>query len=82
MARSEFILFSTVTEQSIFDQQRLHDSLVDLETNAPKTFSEIIEVLNNMAKESIDKGHQISQPARGALAVDNALKDYFSEVRS
>ncbi|OAJ93043.1 serine/threonine protein kinase [Vibrio bivalvicida] len=82
VARSEFILFSTVTEQSIFDQQRLHDSLVDLETNAPKTFSEIIEVLNNMAKESIDKGHQISQPARGALAVDNALKDYFSEVRS
>nr|WP_217906375.1 protein kinase [Vibrio sp. JPW-9-11-11] len=82
VARSEFILFSTVTEQSIFDKQRLHDSLVDLETNAPKNFNEIIEVLNNMAKESIDKGHQISQPSRGAIAVDNALKDYFSEGRS
>ncbi|AIW13551.1 protein kinase domain-containing protein [Vibrio tubiashii] len=82
VARSEFILFSTVTEQSIFDKQRLHDSLADLETNAPKTFNEVIEVLNSMAKESIDKSHQISEPARGALAVDSALKDYFSEVRS
>lgn len=77
VARSEFILFSTVTEQSIFDQQKLHDSLADLERNAPKKFSEITELLNGMASDSIDKSHQLSKPARGAIAVERAIKDYL-----
>ncbi|MEF1263091.1 protein kinase family protein, partial [Vibrio harveyi] len=45
VARSEFILFSTVTEQSVFDKQKLHDSLSDLERNAPKKFGEITDLL-------------------------------------
>ncbi|MGR5109706.1 serine/threonine protein kinase [Vibrio jasicida] len=77
VARSEFILFSTVTEQSIFDQQKLHDSLADLERNAPQKFSEITELLNGMASDSIDKSHQLSKPARGAIAVERAIKDYL-----
>ncbi|PQJ69820.1 protein kinase [Vibrio jasicida] len=77
VARSEFILFSTVTEQSIFDQQKLHDSLADLERNAPQKFSEITELLKGMASDSIDKSHQLSKPARGAIAVERAIKDYL-----
>ncbi len=81
VARSEFILFSTVTEQSLFDRQKLHDSLSDLERNAPKKFSEITEILNTMASESIDKSHQLSKPARGAIAIERAIRNYNSESR-
>ncbi|WP_261886061.1 serine/threonine protein kinase [Vibrio pomeroyi] len=81
VARSEFILFSTVTEQSVFGKQKLHDSLADLETNAPKKFSEITEILNSMASDSIDKSHQLSKPARGAIAIERAIRSYNSESR-
>ncbi|PMH26162.1 protein kinase [Vibrio lentus] len=81
VARSEFILFSTVTEQSVFGRQKLHDSLADLETNAPKKFSEITEILNSMASDSIDKSHQLSKPARGAIAIERAIRNYNSESR-
>lgn len=81
VARSEFILFSTVTEQSIFGTQKLHDSLADLEINAPKKFSEITEILNSMASDSIDKSHQLSKPARGAIAIERAIRNYNSESR-
>ncbi|EKO3843717.1 protein kinase [Vibrio harveyi] len=82
VARSEFILFSTVTEQSVFDKQKLHDSLSDLERNAPKKFGEITGLLESMARDSIDKSHQLSRPARGAIAVERALRDYLAEGRS
>ncbi|MHA2688002.1 serine/threonine protein kinase [Vibrio harveyi] len=82
VARSEFILFSTVTEQSVFDKQKLHDSLSDLERNAPKKFGEITDLLESMARDSIDKSHQLSRPARGAIAVERALRDYLAERRS
>ncbi|MDA0125571.1 MULTISPECIES: serine/threonine protein kinase [Vibrio] len=82
VARSEFILFSTVTEQSVFDKQKLHDSLSDLERNAPKKFGEITDLLESMARDSIDKSHQLSRPARGAIAVERALRDYLVEGRS
>ncbi|MGD1470685.1 serine/threonine protein kinase [Vibrio harveyi] len=82
VARSEFILFSTVTEQSVFDKQKLHDSLSDLEQNAPKKFGEITDLLESMARDSIDKSHQLSRPARGAIAVERALRDYLAEGRS
>ncbi|MEZ9440164.1 serine/threonine protein kinase [Vibrio atlanticus] len=81
VARSEFILFSTVTEQSVFGTQKLHDSLVDLEINAPKKFEEITEILNSMASDSIDKSHQLSKPARGAIAIERAIRSYNSESR-
>ena len=81
VARSEFILFSTVTEQSVFDKQKLHDSLSDLERNAPKKFGEITDLLESMARDSIDKSHQLSRPARGAIAVERALRDYQAEGR-
>ncbi|WP_299132416.1 protein kinase [uncultured Vibrio sp.] len=81
VARSEFILFSTVTEQSVFGKQKLHDSLADLETNAPKKFSEITEILNSMASDSIDKSHQLSKPARGAIAIERAIRSYNSGSR-
>ncbi|MEF1203629.1 protein kinase [Vibrio owensii] len=81
VARSEYILFSTVTEQSVFDKQKLHDSLADLERNAPKKFSEITDLLESMATDSIDKSHQLSRPARGAIAVERALRDYLAEGR-
>ncbi|MFZ3464308.1 serine/threonine protein kinase [Vibrio harveyi] len=82
VARSEFILFSSVTEQSVFDKQKLHDSLSDLERNAPKKFGEITDLLESMARDSIDKSHQLSRPARGAIAVERALRDYLAEGRS
>lgn len=82
VARSEFILFSTVTEQSVFNKQKLHDSLSDLERNAPKKFGEITDLLESMARDSIDKSHQLSRPARGAIAVERALRDYLAEGRS
>ncbi|EKO3822923.1 protein kinase [Vibrio harveyi] len=82
VARSEFILFSTVTEQSVFDKQKLHDSLSDLERNAPKKFGEITDLLESMARDSIDKSHQLSRSARGAIAVERALRDYLAEGRS
>ncbi|HDM8193986.1 TPA: protein kinase [Vibrio harveyi] len=82
VARSEFILFSTVTEQSVFDKQKLHDSLSDLERNAPKKFGEITDLLESMARDSIDKSHQLSRPAHGAIAVERALRDYLAEGRS
>ncbi|ENQ8703786.1 protein kinase [Vibrio harveyi] len=82
VARSEFILFSTVTEQSVFDKQKLHDSLSDLERNAPKKFGEITDLLESMARDSIDKSHHLSRPARGAIAVERALRDYLAEGRS
>ncbi|APP07966.1 serine/threonine protein kinase [Vibrio harveyi] len=82
VARSEFILFSTVTEQSVFDKQKLHDSLSDLERNVPKKFGEITDLLESMARDSIDKSHQLSRPARGAIAVERALRDYLAEGRS
>ncbi|MGF1727563.1 serine/threonine protein kinase [Photobacterium nomapromontoriensis] len=81
VARSMFILFSTVTEQSIFDKQKLHDALVDLESNAPKKFNEITELLKSMASNAIDKSYQLSKPARGAITVERALKDYLTEGR-
>lgn len=81
VARSEYILFSTVTEKSIFGKQKLHDSLGELERNAPTKFGEITELLENMASDSIDKSHQKSMPARGAIAVERALKDYLTESR-
>ena len=81
VARSEYILFSTVTEKSIFEQSRLHDSLADLEKNAPKSFEQMISVLGKMASDSIDNSHVNSRPARGAIAVDKALKDYLTEVK-
>ncbi|UTZ44270.1 serine/threonine protein kinase [Vibrio campbellii] len=81
VARSEYILFSTVTEQSVFDKQKLHDSLTDLERNAPKKFGEITDLLESMATDSIDKSHQLSRPARGAIAVERALRDYQAEAR-
>lgn len=81
VARSEYILFSTVTEQSVFDKQKLHDSLTDLERNAPKKFGEITDLLESMATDSIDKSHQLSRPARGAIAVERALRDYQAEGR-
>ncbi|MGR5094571.1 serine/threonine protein kinase [Vibrio maritimus] len=81
VARSEFILFSTVTEKSIFGKKKLHDSLAELEQNAPGKFSEITDLLGNMATDSIDKSHQKSMPARGAIAVERALKDYLTESR-
>ncbi|HAS8192240.1 TPA: protein kinase family protein [Vibrio vulnificus] len=81
VARSEYILFSTVTEQSVFDKQKLHDSLADLEQNAPKKFGEITDLLESMATDSIDKSHQLSRPARGAIAIERALRDYQAEGR-
>ncbi|MGF1751781.1 serine/threonine protein kinase [Vibrio cionasavignyae] len=82
VARSEFILFSTVTEQSVFAKQKLYDSLSDLESNSPKKFNEIIGVLRSMAADSIDNSHQQSKPARGAIAVERALREYRMEGKS
>jgi len=82
VARSEYILFSTVTEQALFDKQKLHDSLNDLERNAPRKFGEITDLLESMATDSIDKSHQLSRPARGAIAVERAIRDYQTEGRS
>ena len=70
-----------MTEKSIFEQSRLHDSLADLEKNAPKSFEQMISVLGKMASDSIDNSHVNSRPARGAIAVDKALKDYLTEVK-
>ncbi|MCZ8489690.1 hypothetical protein O9992_29420 [Vibrio lentus] len=43
-------------------------ALADLETNAPKNFSEITEILNSMASDSMEqRSHQLSKPARGAI---------------
>ncbi|UUM32458.1 serine/threonine protein kinase [Vibrio japonicus] len=81
VARSEFILFSSVTEQSVFNDQELYDALSDLERNAPKKFNEIIELLNSMAADSINKSHQLSTPAPGAIAVERAVKDYLAADR-
>ena len=82
VARSEYILFSTVTEQSIFGNAKLNASLLELEKNAPKKFGEVTELLNSMAKDAIRKSHQQSKPARGALAVQRAISDYHPDVRS
>ncbi len=80
VARSEFILFSTVTEKSIFDASKLNASLIDLERNAPKKFSEVKDLLDKMATDSIDKSHQKFAPAKGAIAVQKALRDYRTSV--
>ncbi|NOH72446.1 protein kinase [Vibrio pectenicida] len=82
VARSEYILFSTVTEQSIFENEKLNASLTDLQVNAPKKFAEVTELLNSMAKDAIRKSHQKSKPARGALAVQRAISGYQPDVRS
>ncbi|PLX57943.1 MAG: protein kinase, partial [Vibrio alginolyticus] len=79
IARSEFILFSTVMEQSIFDKQKLHESLADLERNAPRKFTEITKILDSMASDAINQSHQFSKPANGAIAVARALRDYLTE---
>lgn len=81
VAKSEFILFSSVTEQSVFNDQELYESLSDLERNAPKKFNEIVELLNGMAADSISKSHKLSTPAPGAIAVERAVKGYLSEGR-
>ncbi|MCG9681129.1 protein kinase [Vibrio sp. Isolate23] len=82
VARSEYILFSTVTEQAIFENAKLNASLNDLEVNAPKKFSEVTELLNSMASDAIRKSHKKSKPARGALAVKRAIHDYQPDARS
>ncbi|MDN3611782.1 serine/threonine protein kinase [Vibrio ostreicida] len=76
VARSEYILFSTVTEQGLFARAKLTSSLNELEVNAPNKFSEVTEVLNGMANDAIRKSHKKSTPARGALAVQRAINDY------
>ena len=81
VARSEYILFSTVTEQAIFETAKLNSSLNDLEVNAPKKFSEVTQLLNSMASDAIRKSHKKSKPARGALAVQRAISDYQPSVR-
>ncbi len=81
IARSEFILFSTVTNQSLFGKQKLQKSLSDLESNAPSKFDEIIEILSGMASDSISKSHQKPGSARGAIAIERAVNDYLSETR-
>ncbi len=82
VARSEYVLFSTVTGQFIFDKQKLNVSLADLERNAPKKFSEVTELLGQMATDSIQNSHQKSRPAQGALLVQRALIDYNTSTRS
>ncbi|KJY87233.1 protein kinase [Vibrio neptunius] len=82
VARSEYILFSTVTEQVIFEKAKLNSSLNDLEVNAPKKFSEVTQLLNSMASDAIRKSHKKSKPARGALAVKRAISDYEPGARS
>jgi len=82
VARSEFILFSTVTEQNIYEPQKLNAALNDLEQSAPKKFDEVSELLNRMASQAIQQSHQKSKPARGALAIQRALLDYNVDGRS
>nr|WP_306308986.1 protein kinase [Vibrio sp. B511a] len=79
VARSEFILFSTVMEQSVYDKQKLHESLADLERNAPSKFTEITKILDSMASDAIEQSHRLSKPANGAIAVARALRDYLTE---
>ncbi|MDF5371781.1 protein kinase family protein, partial [Vibrio parahaemolyticus] len=78
VARSEFILFSTVMEQSVYDKQKLHESLADLERNAPSKFTEITKILDSMASDAIEQSHRLSKPANGAIAVARALRDYLT----
>ncbi len=76
VARGEYILFSTVTGQAVFAQQKLNAALVDLKDNAPKRFDEVKALLKRMAVEALKGSHDRQKPANGALAVQNALHDY------
>ncbi|NMT19024.1 protein kinase family protein, partial [Vibrio parahaemolyticus] len=71
--------FSTVMEQSVYDKQKLHESLADLERNAPSKFTEITKILDSMASDAIEQRHRLSKPANGAIAVARALRDYLTE---
>lgn len=82
LARSEYVLFSTVNGDALFDTQKLGSSLADLERISPKKFVEVTELLNQMATDSIQNSHQQSRPAKGALAVKRALIDYRAATRS
>ncbi|AUI87866.1 protein kinase [Vibrio azureus] len=81
ISRSSFILFSTVKEDRLFDKQRLHDSLSALERNDLKKFNTITDTLTSMANESINQAHQSNEPARGAIAVQQAIGDYLKQTR-
>ncbi len=82
VARSEYVLFSTVTGQALFDKDKLTISLAELERDAPKKFGEVTELLGKMATDAIQNGHQKSSPAKGALAIQRALIDYATATRS
>ncbi|WP_299015029.1 protein kinase [uncultured Photobacterium sp.] len=82
VARSEFILFSTVTGQSQFGLDKLNAALEELEKSAPKRFEDVTVLLNKMAKNSIDKSYHKGAPAQGALSVQKVLADYESHLRT
>ncbi|GEM75141.1 protein kinase family protein [Vibrio sagamiensis] len=82
IARSVFILYNTLNEKSLFDKQKLYDSLSDLERYDINKFNDITAILEYRANESINQAHQRTQPARGAIAVQRALNDYRKQTRS
>ncbi|MGF1696320.1 protein kinase [Vibrio lamellibrachiae] len=82
VARSEYILFSTVTERAIFDPQKLTFSLNELERNAPKKFGEVSDLLDRMANEAINNSYQKSKPANGAVAIQRAIQNHSKKERS
>ncbi|MDA9557255.1 protein kinase [Vibrio sp.] len=82
VARSEYVLFSTVTEERTFNKERLTLALNELETSTPEKFKEVVDLLNHMAKEAIDKGFQKNRRANGAVAVQRAIIDYEKNIRA
>lgn len=76
ISRSEYILFSTVTEKSIFSPEKLDLALRDLAKYSPLKFAEVTELLTKMTTETIQQSHKKNQPAKGALAVQSALADF------
>lgn len=79
--RSKYILFSTVKGQSLFEKDKLRDSLAELEANDPSKFNDVASKLQALASDYKEKSHQLSRPGRGAVAVEKALDDYLSEHR-
>lgn len=76
ISRSEYILFSTVTEKSIFSPEKLNLALRDLAKYSPLKFAEVTALLTKMTAETIQQNHKKSRPAKGALAVQSALADF------
>ncbi len=81
VARSEYILFSTVTEKSIFDSTKLLSALDDLKRVSPKTFDQLTEKLRQQAQENIESSYKKASSAKGAIAIQSALDNYNVDSR-